>query len=67
MIASDQRDHLCHPVQPTWRDAPKVYGPHETLYNRFVRWSQTGLFNKIFHEFAHPHGTTECLMIDASI
>ena len=21
-----------------WRDAPAVYGPHKTLYNRFVRW-----------------------------
>ena len=24
---------------PRWRDAPAVYGPHKTLYNRFVRWS----------------------------
>ena len=23
-----------------WRDAPEVYGPHKTLYNRFVRWSR---------------------------
>ncbi len=23
-----------------WRDAPAVYGPHKTLYNRFVRWSR---------------------------
>ena len=23
-----------------WRDAPKNYGPHKTLYNRFVRWSR---------------------------
>ena len=22
-----------------WRDAPSDYGPHKTLYNRFVRWS----------------------------
>jgi transposase len=21
-----------------WIDAPDVYGPHKTLYNRFVRW-----------------------------
>ena len=25
-----------------WRDAPSVYGPHKTLYNRFVRWSRMG-------------------------
>jgi transposase len=22
-----------------WVDAPAAYGPHKTLYNRFVRWS----------------------------
>ena len=21
-----------------WRDAPKEYGPHKTLYNRWKRW-----------------------------
>jgi putative transposase len=25
-----------------WRDAPADYGPHKTLYNRFVRWSRNG-------------------------
>jgi putative transposase len=23
-----------------WRDAPRGYGPHKTIYNRFVRWSR---------------------------
>ena len=31
-----------------WRDAPSDYGPHKTIYNRFVRWSRMGVFNKIF-------------------
>ena len=22
-----------------WKDAPKDYGPHKTLYNRFMRWN----------------------------
>ena len=22
-----------------WIDAPSVYGPHKTLYNRYVRWA----------------------------
>ncbi|WP_408843246.1 hypothetical protein [Acetobacter thailandicus] len=28
-----------------WKDAPKAYGPHKTLYNRFIRMlsSQTKL------------------------
>ena len=25
-----------------WRDAPAVYGPPKTLYNRFIRWMSMG-------------------------
>ncbi|MGZ2453184.1 transposase [Rhizobium ruizarguesonis] len=25
-----------------WRDAPKEYGPHKKIYNRFIRWSRLG-------------------------
>ena len=35
-----------------WRDAPKEYGPHKTIYNRFIRWSRLGVFNRIFAELA---------------
>jgi putative transposase len=35
-----------------WRDAPPEYGPHKTIYNRFIRWSRLGVFNKIFAELA---------------
>lgn len=31
-----------------WRDAPREYGPHETIYNRFVRLSWLDVFDKIF-------------------
>ena len=27
-----------------WRDAPAEYGPHKTLYNRWKRWSDKGIF-----------------------
>ena len=37
---------------PRWRDAPAVYGPHKTLYNRFVRWSRMGIFDRIFANLA---------------
>ncbi len=39
-----------------WCDAPREYGPHKMLYNRFVRWSQKGIFEKIFEELARPTG-----------
>ncbi len=35
-----------------WRDAPAEYGPHKTLYNRFIRWSKLGVFDKIFKELS---------------
>ena len=31
-----------------WCDAPAGYGPHKTLYSRFVRWSRLGVFSRIF-------------------
>ncbi len=37
-----------------WPDAPPVHGPHETLYNRFVRWSRLGVFARIFQDLARP-------------
>jgi putative transposase len=35
-----------------WRDAPRAYGPHKTIYNRFIRWSRLGVFNHILAELA---------------
>lgn len=35
-----------------WRDAPKGCGPHNTIYNRFIRWSKMGVFNRIFAKLA---------------
>ena len=29
-------------------DAPAQYGPHKTIYNRIIRWSRLGAFNKNF-------------------
>ena len=50
-----------------WKDAPREYGPHKTLYNRFVRWSRRGIFRKIFTALAAPKGgCTERLMIDST-
>jgi transposase len=42
-----------------WRDAPAVYGPHKTLYNRFVRWSRMGIFDRIFANLAAESGPPE--------
>jgi transposase len=40
-----------------WRDAPRGYGAHKKIYNRFVRWSRClGVFNKSFAELARKGG-----------
>jgi putative transposase len=49
-----------------WRDAPAQYGPHKTLYNRFIRWSRLGVFNRIFAGLAGQAGEPDRLMIDAT-
>ncbi len=49
-----------------WRDAPAEYGPHKTLYNRFIRWSEMGVFQKIFTELVAMEDIPEQLQIDAT-
>lgn len=31
-----------------WKDIPKGYGLHKTLYNCFIPWSSLGVFDRIF-------------------
>ena len=38
-----------------WRDAPREYCPDKTLYNRFIRWSEMGVFNKIFKSLKYSN------------
>jgi putative transposase len=49
-----------------WRDAPREYGPHKTLYNRFIRWSRMGVFNHIFAMLAAKIRKPDRLIIDAT-
>jgi transposase len=49
-----------------WRDAPAAYGPYKTLYNRFVRCSRMGVFDRIFAALAAEGGVPERLMIDST-
>jgi len=49
-----------------WKDAPVGYGPPKTLYNRFIRWSRLGVFNRIFASLAAQGPEPERIMIDAT-
>src|SRR6188768_2868865 len=49
-----------------WIDAPDVYGPHKTLYNRFVRWAAKGIWIDIFDILASTGGPPAQVLIDSS-
>jgi len=49
-----------------WRDAPKEYGPHKTLYNRWKRWSDKGIFAQMMAGLAAEHGEKKTVMVEVS-
>lgn len=40
-----------------WQDCPPEYGPSKTIYNRFHRWSQKGIWERLFLELSSIVGT----------
>ena len=49
-----------------WKDSPEAYGPHKTLYNRFIRWSSLGVFDRVFANLAGGGPKPERILIDAT-
>jgi len=49
-----------------WADAPPIYGPKKTLYNRFVRWAAKDVWTGIFHALASAGGPPAEVLIDSS-
>lgn len=49
-----------------WRDAPAAYGPHKTLYSRWKRWSDKGIFAQMMIGLATEHREEKTVMIDAT-
>ena len=50
-----------------WCDAPKEYGPPKTLYNRWKRWSDKGVFVRMMEGLAAPQAPDrKTIMIDAT-
>ena len=49
-----------------WRDAPSDYGPHKTLYNRWKRWGQAGVFTRMMEGLAAAGAEPRTVMIDAT-
>jgi transposase len=46
-----------------WRDAPKDYGPHKTLYNRWKRWGQMGVFTRMMEGLSASGAERKTVML----
>ena len=49
-----------------WRDAQPVYDTHKTLYNRWKRWSEAGVFIRMMEGLSGAQAERRTLMIDAT-
>ena len=49
-----------------WCDAPREYGPPKTLYNRWKRWSDKGVFARMMAGLASEAAVPKTVMIDAT-
>ena len=49
-----------------WCDCPAEYGPPTTIYNRFVRWAERGIWEHLFCELAERGRASETQMIDST-
>lgn len=49
-----------------WVDCPPEYGPHTTIYNRFTRWAERGVWERLFEELARRGRSTDTQMIDST-
>ncbi len=49
-----------------WRELPKQYEPWQTVYLRFRKWQETGIWEKIFHMFSSD-ADKENLSIDSTM
>lgn len=49
-----------------WCNAPPEYGPSKTLYNRWKRWSDMGVFTRIMTGLAAETSDNKTISIDAT-
>jgi putative transposase len=49
-----------------WRDLPERYGKYKSVHKRFIRWANSGVWEKVFHEIVRDR-KNQYLMIDSTI
>ena len=47
-----------------WCDCPPEYGPPTTIYNRFVRWAERGVWERLFRKLAARGRSSDTQMIE---
>ncbi len=51
----------------SWRDIPAFYGNWHTIYTRFKRWSENGLFWKLLYQLQQGRKITiDCTWVDST-
>jgi transposase len=49
-----------------WSDCPAEYGPAKTIYNRYARWAEKGVFARLFATLVAEAGLPDSLAIDST-
>ena len=49
-----------------WADCPAEYGSAKTIYNRYARWSEKGVFARIFAVLVAEADAPDSLAIDST-
>lgn len=50
-----------------WQDAPEAYGPYKTLYTRWKRWKEMGVFTRIIQDLTSEKDGQAPARIDTSL
>ena len=49
-----------------WHDLPERYGKYKSVHKRFIRWAQSGVWDKVFRDLVSDR-KNQYLMIDSTI
>ena len=49
-----------------WHDLPERYGKYKSVHKRFVRWANSGVWERVFHQLARDK-KSQYLMLDSTL